>query len=451
MTHLLVRVAVVLAVVSVWAVSARQASEPLAFVNVNVVPMDSERVLARQTVVVQQDRIVAVGPADKVQVPAGAKRIDAAGKYLMPGLAEMHGHLGSQEEMNLRILELNVLKGITTIRSMLGHPSHLPLRERVRKGEVLGPAIYTSGPSFNGNSAKTPEAAVQMVKEQKAAGYDFLKMHPGVPLASFEALVKAGREVGIMPQGHVPAEVGLARALAAPYPAIDHLDGYVEALAGWTPGPNAPDPGFFGFKVADKADESRIASLVAETRKAKTVMVPTETVIHTFFSEEAPEKTVEQPQMRYVPKALRDNWVKQKTGFNDSHGLGTPEQRKHFFELRRRLIKALHDGGVPILLGADSPQVFSVPGFATHQELAHLVAAGLTPYQALAAGTKNVAAFLETDGGTVEQGKRADLVLLEANPLERVENASRIAGVVVGGRWIGPEEIASRLKALETP
>jgi imidazolonepropionase-like amidohydrolase len=373
----------------------------------------------------------------------------------------MHGHLVppvtqagvNQEPLNERILELNVLRGITTIRGMLGHPYHLTLRERVRKGELIGPTIYTSGPSLNGNTAPDPATAVRLVTEQKAAGYDFLKIHPGLTREVFDALAGTAAKVGITYQGHVPAAVGLTRALAAPYRAIDHLDGYVESLAGWSPEAGGANPGFFGLAVIDRADAARIPQLVAATRQAGVWMVPTETVVHSFLSTEPPADTLKRPEMRYVPQAMRDGWLKQKSGFNDGDGTGSDESRRRFFTLRRSLIKALHAGGVKLLTGADAPQVMNVPGYASHRELALLVEAGLSPYQVLEASTRNVAEFfgVQAERGTVAVGKVADLVLVDANPLERIEHASRISGVVAAGRWLDADEIARRLKALELP
>ncbi len=205
----------------------------IAFVGVTVIPMDRERSLPNQTVIVRGDRIVEIGPADRVRAPERALRVEGRGKYLIPGLAEMHAHLpGGQapDSIVARTLFLYVSGGITTVRGMLGHPRHLALRERAARGEVLSPTIYASGPSFNGNSVTTPEAAAKAVREQKAAGYDLLKIHPGVTRAVFDTLAATARRVGIPFAGHVPEEVGLARAIEAGYATIEHLDGYLEAM-----------------------------------------------------------------------------------------------------------------------------------------------------------------------------------------------------------------------------
>jgi hypothetical protein len=171
-----------------------------AFIGVTVVPMDKEAVLANQTVVVAGGKIASIAPAAKAQVPAGAVKVDGSGKYLMPGLGELHAHIpgGNAPDADVeRTLFLYVANGVTTIRGMLGDPRHIVYRERVAKGEVLGPRIYTAGPSFNGNSAKTTDVASAMVTDQKKAGYDLLKIHPGVPRDAFDAMASKADELKI--------------------------------------------------------------------------------------------------------------------------------------------------------------------------------------------------------------------------------------------------------------
>jgi len=204
-----------------------------AFVGVSALPMDKEAVLADQTVIVRDGKIVSIAPAAKAQIPAGAIRIDGTGKYLMPALAEMHAHIPGGQAPDAaveRTLFLYAANGVTTIRGMLGDPRHLIYRERAARGEIVSPLIYTSGPSFNAKTASTKEMAVEAVIAQKKAGYDLLKIHPGVPRDVFDALAAKADELKIPFAGHVPAAVGLMRALEARYASIDHLDGFVEAL-----------------------------------------------------------------------------------------------------------------------------------------------------------------------------------------------------------------------------
>ena len=413
-----------------------------AFIGVNVLPMDKESVLANQTVVVTDGQIESIAPADKAQLPAGAVKIDGKGKYLMPGLGELHAHLpgGTASDADIeRTLFLYVANGVTTIRGMLGDPRHLVYRERVAKGQVLGPRIYTSGPSFNGDRAKTPDAAIAMVIDQQKAGFDLLKIHPGVPRNAYDAMVAKADELRIPFAGHVPEAVGLMRALEARYRSIDHLDGYVEALV-----PDASGSQIFGVNLVARADEGRIPALVKATRAAGTWQVPTEILLVNWLNDEDPKAMAAWAEMKYVEEGILSKWIAQKQGFIAKY---PQADRQKLLALRRRLIKALHDGGVPFGLGSDAPQTWNVPGFSAHRELGAIVAAGLTPYEALKSGTANVGAYFGTQStvGTVTAGKRADLILLEANPLMGISNSSRIAGVMVNGRWLSKADIDARL------
>jgi imidazolonepropionase-like amidohydrolase len=420
----------------------------LAIVNVTVIPMDRERTEPDQTVIVRGDRIEALGPTASVTVPPGARRIEGRGKFLIPTFSEMHAHIppGNATDAEIaRVLTLYAVNGIGTIRGMLGAPKHLPLRDRANRGEILSPWIYTSGPSFNGTSASSAAVAVQMVKDQKAAGYDLLKIHPGVKRDVFDAMATAADAAGIRFAGHVPLDVGLMRALEARYATIDHVDGYVEALAR----EGAPGSQMFGLNLTAMLDESRIPSLVEATRKAGVWIVPTEALFQHWVGPTEPEAMRAWPEMQYVPKDQMDQWVESKRKLMAG---ATPAERARFLEVRGRLIKALHAGGVGLLLGSDGPQVWNVPGFSVHRELRYLVQAGLTPYQALETGTRNVAVFFGTAGdrGTVAQGKRADLVLLEGNPLADIGNSARVDAVVLGGRLLTKDDISDHLARLRS-
>ena len=414
-----------------------------AFVNVHIVPMDRETVLRDHTVLVKGDRIVEIGPSATVKAPSAALTIDGAGKYLTPGLAEMHGHLtGGDVALNERILLLNVGRGITTIRGMLGHPSHLVLRERVRKGELLGPTIYTSGPSLNGNTVPDEATATRLVEEQKAAGYDFLKIHPGIKRGPFDALAATANRVGIGFSGHVPVDVTLARALEVRYRSIDHLDGYLEALVKDGAPVNTREPGFFGLALVDHLDEAKIPALVARTKAAGVWNVPTQSLVAAFMGPQTTEALAARPEMKYLPEQMTDQWIKSRNGFLQDIADVSMEKRQRFEAVRAKVIKALDDADAGVLLGADTPQIMQVPGWATHGELKALVASGLSPYRALRAGTINVAQFFGTTDrtGTVAAGKEASLVLVDANPLEDVANMAKISGVMVRGRWITAAE-----------
>ena len=245
----------------------------------------------------------------------------------------------------------------------------------------------------------------------------------------------------------VPADVGLARALEAGYWSIDHLDGYAEALA---PDRTTGAAGFFGLSLVRSLDDTRIDSLAAQTRAAGVWNVPTEALIENIVAGEEPDVMARWPEMRYVRPRTVEGWIDRTSRQRDAVAL---EERWRFVSIRHRLIKALHDAGAGIVLGSDAPQVWNVPGFSAHRELAHMVDAGLTPYQALEVATSNVARFLraQDESGTIAEGKRADLVLLDANPLDEITATSGQAGVMLRGRWFSRAEIEKRLEKLANP
>ena len=214
-------------------VSLSTLAQTVAIENVTVIPMDRERVVARQTVIVRDGRIADIGAAGRVRVPDGATRVDGANRYLVPGFAEMHGHLpgpGTPAQVTESILFLYVANGVTTVRGMLGHPSHLEMRKRIEDGAVLGPKLYVAGPALSGQSATSVDIARQMVRDQKAAGYDHLKIQEGLRREVYDAIVATANELKMPFAGHVPNDVGVHRAIEARQVSIDHLDNYVDGI-----------------------------------------------------------------------------------------------------------------------------------------------------------------------------------------------------------------------------
>lgn len=426
----------------------------IAFVNVNVVPFDRERILAGQTVIVREGRIAEIGPTEKTKIPTGAVQIDGRGKYLMPGLADMHVHLtagpAQPDDLTSQQLQLFLANGVTTIRNMIGKPEHLLVRDKVAKGELLGPSIYTAGPPLLGNNVPTPEAAERAVVEQKKAGYDLLKVHEGLSPETYAAIVATAKRERIPVAGHVTATVGLTRALDASQSSIEHLDGYLQAMVP-EDSPVKPTPSQVVLgPVLEHIDESKLPALAAATRKAGVWNDPTLTLFKLVVSDAKPEDYLKWPEMRYIPAKMREGFAKQKQST-----LGNPppaEQRQRYLELRNKVLAALQAAGAKLLIGPDSPQFFLVPGFATHRELQSFVEAGLSPYQALEAATRNPAEYFAEfmkaprDFGTVEVGMRADLILLGANPLQSVANLSQREGVMVRGRWLPESELRKMLE-----
>lgn len=436
-----------------------------AFVDVTVVPMDRDRIIERQTVLVRGDRIAAIGPAASVRIPAGATRIDGRGKFLMPGLAEMHAHVvggnnPNHEALNRDILFLYVANGITSIRAMLGAPNQIPLRDQLRRGEVLGPTMYVSAPSLNGNSAPNPDTAAKLVRAHKAAGYDFLKIHPGLSRETYDAIARTAREVDITWAGHVPAAVGLRHAIASGQSGVDHLDGFLEASTPDSIGVRLQSGAAGGVSFAqfvNSVDATRFPAIAGELKAAGVWSVPTMLVWENLYTQaETPEEMAARAEMKYVSRQTVANYVTSKRNQvqNQRNNGITPDVAARYLALRRQALKALADAGAPLLMGTDSPQLFMVPGFALHRELGIMAEAGLTPFQIYQSGSRNIARYvsevLKQDGsfGTVAVGNRADLVLLDANPLQSVANLTRRAGVMARGHWVPGAEIESRLAAL---
>ena len=424
-------------------------AETTAFVNVNVVPMNAETIVAGQTVIVRDERIVQIGTVDDTVLPDDAFIVDGTDRFLMPGLAEMHGHVTGTSDAELdRLFALYLANGVTTIRGMLGRPAHLELRDSLEAGERLGPRLGTSGPSFNGNSVNGAGRATERVRAQHAAGYDFLKIHPGLTAEEFAAIADEATALGIPFAGHVPAAVGVQGALSAGMASIDHLDGYMQALL---PAPPLGGDAFFGLMLAGDAVESRIDGIVAATVAAGTWNVPTETLFEHTANGIPPGELADWPEMRFVPASTVADWVSTKEELLSDPQFDR-ETADRAIALRRLLIAELHAAGAGLLLGSDSPQRFNVPGYSLHRELSILVEAGLSPYEALRTGTVNAAIFFgETDErGTVETGRVADLVLVDDNPLANISNASRVHGTMVRGTWLDRSELDRMLEAART-
>lgn len=413
--------------------AVRADSGTVAFVDVTVVPMDTERVLPGQTVIVKGERIAEIGPVASVRVPEGAQKIDGRGKFLIPGLAELHGHnppLGSSKQYFEDVFYLFVANGVTTVRSMQGFAGQLEWREKARKGEIVAPTLYLAGPSFSGQSVPSPQSAIDRVRAQKAEGWDLLKIHPGIKPEVYAALAKTAKEVGIEFSGHIPADVGLVACIEQGQRTVDHLDGYIEYL-------QAKD---------GPIDPAKLAEIVKFSRESGVWVVPTMPLWEIILGVPDQKRLDAYPELRYMPRAVRESWRRSYAGRQANPGFNR-EQARRIADNRRVLLKALHEGGVRILFGTDAPQQYSVPGFSIHRELAAMKAAGMSNFAVLQSATKNVGDYYkEVDAfGTVATGQRADLVLLRGNPLEDLGHVARRAGVMVRGRWLAESDIQAGL------
>lgn len=328
---------------------------------------------------------------------------------------------------------------------MLGQSVHLELKRELADGTLPGPRLITSGPSFNANSVSSPEQAAEMVRHQAEAGYDFLKLHPGLWPQAFAAIVETANGLGIDYAGHVSVAVGVERALEARQITIDHLDGYAQVLVPEAHELYGTDPGLFGINLTSALSDELVPVWARRTAAAGVWNVPTQALLDNWLG--VPVDTLmARPAMRYIPEQVRAQWLQQVNGFRAQVD---EAQRRRFLDVRMALIGALFDAGAGILLGADAPQIMNVPGHAAHEELALYVEAGLSPAAALATGTVNVARFFKQSAhGCLRRGCVADLVLLDANPLEDIQHSLSIQGVARAGKWYDREILDAALEAV---
>ena len=400
-----------------------------AITDVSVIPMDREQILEGYTVIVRNGAIEKMGPAKSMAVPADAVRIDGHGKYLIPGLSEMHIHLGpGQGDVNDalgRQLRLALANGVTTMRGLIAPPGILPVRDRVNAGEIVGPTLCVEGPSLNGQSVPDPETGRQMVLDDKRMGYDLLKTHGGLTAEMYDAIVQASKETGLRLVGHVTQGYGLERALRAGQQ-VEHLDGYIAAAL--PPGVSAPDDQIVPDDISAQATPERIKAVAEETKRAGVWNGMTLALFQVVAGGATAAELAARPEMRYVPAQAMEAWAGQLKDF--------PGALPKFLAVRDSLAVALYRAGAKLLVSADAPQIFLVTGFGTHREMQAMVHAGIPPFGVLEAATRNAAEWLgRSDAGTVAEGKRADLVLLDANPLKDISNAARIRGVMLRGAW----------------
>ncbi|MEM7430875.1 MAG: amidohydrolase family protein [Pseudomonadota bacterium] len=427
--------------------AATATATEIAILNVNVITMTDARVVAGQTVLIDDGLITSIGDVDATPIPEDIVVVDGTDRFVMPGLAEMHAHVPTQQRSIERVLTLFAANGVTTIRGMLGAPVHLPLRDHLKNSAVFGPRLITSGPSMNGNSVTSPAHGAAGVRAQFEAGYDFIKIHPGLTTAEFDAIATTAHELGMPFAGHVPVAVGLDGVLTHRMATIDHLDGYFAALMPADRDSTGGFGGFFDVLVADQIEVDRMSEVAAATASAGVWNVPTESLIEHRLTESSVDDLLSRPEMRYIDPQTLAQWQRSTEQVRSDSAYDQAVLRQAV-KLRRALILALHEAGAGLLLGSDAPQVFNVPGFSIHDELEDLVGAGLTPYDAIATGTTAVAEFLDLNTGAVAVGRDADLVLLDANPLDDIRNTRRIHGVVLRGVWYSRTDIDSRLEGL---
>ena len=399
----------------------------VAFEHASVLSMASPEIQPDRTVWIRDGRIAEIAAKGASTVPAGVPRIDASGKFLMPGLVDMHVHTSTSSSGYL----LDLAVGVTGVREMCGFPWMLRRREAARAGKLLAPRLAIAGHILNAfpmdmyaTVVNTPEEARARVREQVAAGYDFIKVHNSLPLETYRAIADESKRLGVRMVGHVPHDVTLAEAFAVGQHTQEHFKGIILD------------------STLEMTDEDW-----TEVLKGKhAFLCPTLYTRRTALRGEALLRVLDAPEMRYVPARDRARWREraQEPQAADSHD--------RVWELSQDIFRELVGSDVIWLAGTDSGGGYPnmVSGFALHDELATMVKLGLSPYEALRAATVNAAQALDRadESGTLERGKLADLVLLDANPLTDLGTLARPAGVMAGGTWLSREALTALLDAL---
>ncbi|MDH5521374.1 MAG: amidohydrolase family protein, partial [Acidimicrobiia bacterium] len=497
MRTVLAALAVTIALIGQTPAAAAQQADTLAVVNVHVITMEDESVIDDGVVVVSGDRIVDVGPAGEVVVPGDAVTIDGAGGYLIPGLVDAHSHLLDNEDA----LTLSLANGVTTIRDpnadYVGTGSTiLGWRDEIAAGQRLGPTIFAAKslgalpPQFSGvydnidavtapwltidpaalELAADPDSARELVRAAHEQGYDIIKVNWFLNRDTFDAIVAAAAEVGMPILAHVPADVGVEHSIRSGVE-IQHNPNLLAAVAKdyeRRPGANYLD--IFDLSEADGRLPD-LVTLMADEGVSFTPTMSTDKAAFDIFanlSDLANAPIFERPEYGYVKPATLAEWkdpaagelgvVLRDAGASSIEEILPPiEQREAMWSFYQRQLRALVDAGVPVLVGSDSSALGVVWGFAEHDELELFVDAGLSPYEALSAATRIPAEVMDPSGdwGTISAGRRADLVLLSANPLDDITNTRQIEGVMARGRWFTKadlqgalDDIAARYEAL---
>jgi len=434
------------------------------FQNVNLVPMTEDKIIKNQTVLVKGKKIIAIGPSEAVTVPENSMRIDGTGAYLMPGLADMHMHTRNDWEEWLgpwpvSPLYLYLANGVTTIRCYGpgggAQKYGLRWREKITAGKQIGPTIYSSGSIIRG-PVNNPQRIVQ---QQNATGFDFVKLYSFLSQNEFHEAMAAAKQEKMYVAGHIPFQVGLEGVRSAEMDEIAHIEELAWEFVDFDKGKNLKGRAWLPYVIhsafkqfkpllkneAEDLEKEFENSVSSMARKIKSKDVP---VCTTLFLDDViveklfePEQFMSTPENRYLPRrymaAFRQGREKHQVQFKGGEIFAPFKKR-----VDRLLLHHLKQAGVHLVLGTDAGTGWMglVPGFSIHDELRVLIENGFTPYEALKTGTVNAAEVVRRmtgDGnfGTVEIGKRADLILVNQNPLEDIAHIKEIIGVMAAGRW----------------
>jgi tetratricopeptide (TPR) repeat protein len=449
---------------------SRMNQRVLVITHVTVIDTTGGPARSNETVIVHGDRITEEGRSGRVRIPSGSQTVDASGKFLIPGLWDMHVHLNYKD-----YLPLFIANGVTGVRVMWGDPEHSQWRKQIDDGQLLGPRMMIGSaiidgpnPYWRGSISVANETqARQAVDEAKRDGADFVKIYQFLPRDLYLDIADEAKKQAIPFAGHVPISVTAEEASFAGQKSFEHLVGVLPAcstrstdLEKAAQADFVEDlqsrPKFWGTHTAELRDEllqtyspQKAAALSAVFKKNGTWQCPTLTLWHMFAYGDGPA-FLNDPRLKYVPPAM-------KAGWDPAHVDNRKQTAEDFAYLKREFLKNLEvvgtmqRSGVGILAGTDAQNPYSFYGFSLHDELGFLVDAGLSPMQALQAATINPARFFgkEKDLGSIEKGKLADLVLLDGNPLVAIANTKKIDAVVYRGEWFPKASLDAMLAKAE--
>ena len=446
--------------------SQSHSKEVYAIRDVTVIPMDMERILPNQSVVVEDGIISHIGDRGNI-AGSGIKIIDGKGKWLVPGFFDMHVHFFYEqgEHINTCEAELKMMlaNGLTTVRILAGHPAYLEARNNVRDGVWTGPELIVASPQLVGRwpwpadfrnyeIVDSREKAVVAVRNFKKQGYQEIKITFMVKPEVYDAIIETARDEGIRVVGHVGPLVKLPKALKTGQQ-IEHMDEFIDMLlpdTSYNHGQSVSDMNIWrkeAWATVPFLDDKKIASLAKAVSDAGIYVSPTNYFFISTFGEVMTESQIkESPGYRYIPSVIR----KERWETWDYYNKNAPpaESRERYVYLRKQMAFQLWKAGVPLMAGSDSPEFFVVHGFSIHDELAMFVKSGLTPFASLQTATVNTARYLGIDKrkGTIEKGKEAVLLLLDANPLEDIRNTKAINTVFMGKKWYDKMAIGRMLE-----
>jgi imidazolonepropionase-like amidohydrolase len=438
------------------------AQSTLVLNHVNVIDATGTPVQSDMAVAIRSGRIVSVAKSGASPLPKGAQVIDSSGRYLIPGLWDMHVHMVFGDWLpkdENAILPLFVANGVTGVRDMGGDLETLRLwRSEIAAGKLLGPRLVIAGPMLDGPVPRFPSSAPvkdaaearKIVDELKRDGADFIKIQSLIPRDGYFAAADEAKKLGIPFVGHVPDAVRASEASNAGQQSIEHLTGIFEGCSSvedeLIKGPKGP-----GRFVATY-DKARASSLIALLARNQTWQVPTLVWEHGQWLIDESD-LAHDPLTKYAPAAWKDRtWPMFTRDILKDMDTDPAPIRERFVQMELEIVGQMHRANVPFLAGTDTAAgVHVFPGFSLHEEMAFFVKAGFTPMEALHTATRNPAQFLGRleDLGTVEAGKIADLVLLDANPLDDIHNTQKINAVVVAGRFFSRKQLDEMLQRVQ--